>query len=104
MWYEASAMMVVYVLYFTVMFQNPKISRWVRSKVGKKQKNLANVVVEPPTTEKTGKKEEPRGSVISAYGSYIDHSNNPNFPEEHRKSLEKYEEEEVQGKNRKIIK
>lgn len=95
MWYEATAMMVVYVLYFTIMFQNPMISRWVKSKVSKKTKNLENVVIEPVTSEKT---EEPRMSVISAYGSYVDHSDDPNYEVEHRKSLQQLEEDEKTGK------
>lgn len=96
MWYEATAMMVVYVLYFSIMFQNPRISRWVRSKVGKKNKNLENVTVEPPKNAKDG---EPRISTISAYGSYVDHSDNPKYEEEHRKTLEKLENEEKIGES-----
>lgn len=97
MWYEASAMMVVYVLYFTIMFQNPKISRWVKSKVSglKKNNNLANVVIEPPNAAK--KDDDPRLSAISAYGSYVDHSDDPNYVQEHRESLKKIEEEDKAG-------
>lgn len=95
MWYEASVMMVIYVLYFTIMFQNPRISRWVKSKVGKKNKNLENVVIEPPKEDK--EKEEPRISIISAYGTYVDHSMDPNYETEHRKSLQQLEEQEKQG-------
>lgn len=97
MWYEASAMMVVYALYFTVMFQNPRISRWVKSKVSgfKKNNNLANVVIDPHNAPK--KDEDPRLSVISAYGSYVDHSDDPSFAEEHRESLKKLEAEDKAG-------
>lgn len=95
MWYEATGMMVAYIIYFSVMFQNPKISRWVKSKVGKKNNNLQNVVIEPIEGEK---KEEPKMSIISAYGSYVDHSDEPNYEVEHRSTLEKLEEEDRKGK------
>ncbi|KAG5887628.1 hypothetical protein JTB14_036273 [Gonioctena quinquepunctata] len=84
-WYEATALMLIYCVYFTVMFQNKKIERFVRRKI-------AGNKVHPEIPEEYADKG--RVSIISAYGTYLDDFNVPEKREEHIRTLEKIEQED----------
>nr|XP_023014268.1 sodium/potassium/calcium exchanger 3-like [Leptinotarsa decemlineata]XP_023014269.1 sodium/potassium/calcium exchanger 3-like [Leptinotarsa decemlineata] len=88
-WYEALVLMIIYVIYFTIMSQNRRISKFIRSKFNVNKEQAAQTVEENPTTVPDG-----RLSIISAYGSYLDDVNKPGYVAEHIKTLEKLQEEE----------
>ncbi|XP_074029477.1 sodium/potassium/calcium exchanger 5 isoform X3 [Leptinotarsa decemlineata] len=88
-WYEALVLMIIYVIYFTIMSQNRRISKFIRSKLNVNKEEAVQTVEENPTMVPDG-----RLSIISAYGSYLDDVNKPGYVAEHIKTLEKLQEEE----------
>ncbi|VEN45643.1 unnamed protein product [Callosobruchus maculatus] len=96
LWYEAMILVIIYVLYFLLMFQNDRISVWVKRKVKKNQKDL---------NKNEGQNEKeivPRVSIISAYGSYLDENTKKQLEANHQ-PLEKIEEEEVKEAKKSIF-
>ncbi|XP_060518277.1 sodium/potassium/calcium exchanger 3-like [Cylas formicarius] len=72
-WYEGLALFIAYFVYFAIMFQNPRISRWVRNIAAKYQAKKVDDVVDVKYAheQRTLSNDQVRVSVLSAYGSYV---------------------------------
>uniref|UniRef100_V5I898 Sodium/potassium/calcium exchanger 5 n=1 Tax=Anoplophora glabripennis TaxID=217634 RepID=V5I898_ANOGL len=81
-WYEALILFIVYFAYFAIMFQNTRISRFVKSRLGKDR-------VEDLQTDE---KPEARTSVISAYGTYLEEAHKPGYVKAHEKVIKELDE------------
>lgn len=87
-WYEGLVLFIVYFLYFTIMFQNTRISKFVKSKFGKNK------------VEELEKEDNPeaRVSVISAYGTYMEEAHKPGYDKAHEKVIKQLDEADKKGK------
>lgn len=81
-WYEGLVLFIVYFVYFAIMFQNTRISKFVKSKFEK------NNVEDLQTEEKP----ETRASVISAYGTYLEEAHKPGYDKAHEKVIKQLDE------------
>ncbi|CAH1958907.1 unnamed protein product [Acanthoscelides obtectus] len=96
LWYEALALVIIYVIYFVLMFQNDRISVVVRRRVQKNSQNMRK-------RENENEREiVPRVSIISAYGSYLDENTKKQLEANHA-PLEKIEEQEVEEAKKSIF-
>ncbi|KAJ8960847.1 hypothetical protein NQ318_020144 [Aromia moschata] len=98
-WYEALVLFVIYFVYFTVMFQNHRISKWVKSHFQKDE-----VVDLQKDKDGVEVKAEPRPSVISAYGSYVEEISKPGYDKEYDKAIMEKHEEEKREAQRSVFK
>ncbi|KAJ8921016.1 hypothetical protein NQ315_015812 [Exocentrus adspersus] len=84
-WYEGLILFIVYFFYFTIMFQNTRISKFIK---GKFAKNKVEDLKEKPMDEKP----EARVSVISAYGTYLEEAHRPGYDKAHEKVIKELDE------------
>lgn len=112
-WYEGLVLFICYFLYFVIMFQNPRMSRFVRKhfdrKVAKSGKyfliflvryiNARLVEENGKDPEKMYNRDSVRASVASAFGSYAENTRRSAFenPEEFKRQREALEQNEIQG-------
>ncbi|KAF7268022.1 hypothetical protein GWI33_018823 [Rhynchophorus ferrugineus] len=99
-WYEGLVLFILYFVYFIVMFQNPRISRFVRRTIDKyKNKNTVtpttgDAVKDEAEKEKEYNRDSVRPSVRSAYGSYSESVRKPGYENsEQFKAAQKAEQE-----------
>ncbi|XP_066141785.1 sodium/potassium/calcium exchanger 5-like isoform X2 [Euwallacea fornicatus] len=93
-WYEGLVLFICYFLYFIIMFQNPRMSAFVRKHFEKK-----DVSAEGDTDlEKEYRRDSVRASVASAFGSYVEETRRSAFenPEEFKKHREALEQEIIE--------
>lgn len=86
-WYEGLVLFIVYFIYFAIMFQNTRISKFVKSKFEKN--NVADFQAE--------EKPEARTSVISAYGTYLEEAHKPGYDKAHEKVIKQLDEADKKG-------
>ncbi|XP_030761401.1 sodium/potassium/calcium exchanger 4-like [Sitophilus oryzae] len=107
-WYEGLTLFIIYFLYFFVMFQNPKISRFVRRTVDKfrnrnKVAPMKNEAAKDDLEkEKEYNRDSVRVSVRSAFGSYSENvrkSGYENSEEYRRAQLAEKEYQEKENKS-----
>ncbi|XP_056642201.1 sodium/potassium/calcium exchanger 2-like [Diorhabda sublineata] len=112
-WYESLIPLTIYVCYFAIMFNNKRIHRFVKRLVNRKKINISDSpgnrndistiakvadedVTEEDVKKTSGVKDEPKQSILSAFGSYMKEPDDPEFEIEHQKVLEKLQEEDKQ--------
>ncbi|ENN77428.1 hypothetical protein YQE_06252, partial [Dendroctonus ponderosae] len=102
-WYEGLTLFICYFLYFIVMFQNPRISRFIRRTIDKYRSNNKVDIAEngkvSESKEKEYNRDSVRASVASAFGSYAENVRRSAYenPEEFRKAREAQEAEEIKS-------
>lgn len=94
-WYEGLVLFICYFLYFIIMFQNPRMSRFVRKHFDRKVSKAEEGSKDP---EKIYNRDSVRASVASAFGSYAENTRRSAFenPEEFKRQREALEEAEIQ--------
>ncbi|CAH1108952.1 unnamed protein product [Psylliodes chrysocephalus] len=102
-WYETLISLAFYIIYFVIMINNKRISKFVRKLLNKEEINVTTAndqlkdVIE--SVEKKRKSHNvndddlPKLSHLSAYGTYMDGHADPNYENEHQKVLETIQEE-----------
>ncbi|KAL1500925.1 hypothetical protein ABEB36_006344 [Hypothenemus hampei] len=100
-WYEGLILFICYFLYFIIMFQNPRISRFIRRKLDQRKNKSAvhDDAENGKNVDKEYNRDSVRASVASAFGSYSEHVRRSAFehPEEFRKAREAEEEAEKES-------
>lgn len=87
-WYEGLILFIVYFLYFTVMFQNERISKYVKGHF--KKNNKVQDITKPVANNNE------RCSVVSAYGSYMEEP--PHTTADDLKKVEAQQDKQEEGK------
>ncbi|XP_050309560.1 sodium/potassium/calcium exchanger 4-like [Anthonomus grandis grandis] len=102
-WYEALVLFILYFVYFIVMFQNTRISRFVRRQVDRFQNRSAVDVISSENgkdkefREKEFSRDSVRASVASAFGTYAEEARRSAYehPDDYKKQRQVQEEQEI---------